>query len=60
MQVNAPHARDEDNGFATDNAISALGKIILYQADALGANRGAAVGMLLSYLPVTQAEEEVG
>jgi len=30
-QVNAPDARDEDNGFATDNAISALGKIIVYQ-----------------------------
>lgn len=56
--VNAPDARDEDNGFATDNAISALGKIIVYQADALGANRAAAVTMFLQYLPVMRDEEE--
>lgn len=60
MQVSAPDARNEDNGFATDNAISALGKIILYQADALGANRAAAVEMFMSHLPVMQDEEEVG
>lgn len=56
--VNAANARDEDNGFATDNAISALGKMILYQPEALAANRAAAVGMFLNYLPVTVDEEE--
>lgn len=56
--VNAANARDEDNGFATDNAISALGKMILYQPEALAANRTAAVGMFLNYLPVTVDEEE--
>lgn len=56
--VNAADARSEDNGFATDNAISALGKMILYQAEALGTNRAAAVAMLLAYLPVVTDEEE--
>ena len=56
--INSPKARDEAEGFATDNAVSALGKIILYQPEALGANRGAAVGMLLGYLPVKDDEEE--
>jgi hypothetical protein len=56
--VNAPNAREDDNGFATDNAISALGKIILYQPEMLGANRAAAVQMFLGYLPVVVDEEE--
>ena len=31
--INAPNSRDEENGngFATDNAVSALGKVILFQ-----------------------------
>ena len=45
-------------GFATDNAVSALGKTILYQPEALAANRTAAVGMFMGYLPVTVDEEE--
>jgi HEAT repeat protein len=55
--VNAPNARDEDNGFASDNAISALGKMILFQPEALGSNRAAAVGIFLAYLPVVTDEE---
>jgi len=53
--INAPNSRDEEsgNGFATDNAVSALGKTILYQPEALAANRTAAVGMFMGYLPVT-------
>ena len=33
--------------------------MILYQAEALGTNRAAAVAMLLAYLPVVTDEEEV-
>lgn len=56
--INSPTAREEDNAFATDNGVSALGKIILYQPEALAANRAAAVGMFVGYLPVTTDEEE--
>eukprot|EP00286_Rhodomonas_abbreviata_P029484 CAMPEP_0181305524 /NCGR_PEP_ID=MMETSP1101-20121128/9780_1 /TAXON_ID=46948 /ORGANISM="Rhodomonas abbreviata, Strain Caron Lab Isolate" /LENGTH=1099 /DNA_ID=CAMNT_0023411455 /DNA_START=102 /DNA_END=3401 /DNA_ORIENTATION=- len=50
-------SRGEEKVLATDNAVSALGKVIEYQEEAIG-DRNAAVAAFLQYLPITGDEEE--
>lgn len=49
--ITAPNAKDEDNEMATDNAVSALGRILEFHADAVDA--AAVTGAWLNALPLT-------
>ncbi|GFR44315.1 hypothetical protein Agub_g5527 [Astrephomene gubernaculifera] len=44
--VRQPDAKNEDNDMATDNAVSALGRILAHHGEALGADGGAALAAL--------------
>jgi len=49
--MNQPNARDDDNEMATENAISALGKILEFSSEGIDAN--AVAGAWLAALPLT-------
>jgi len=51
-----PQARSEDNGLATDNAISALGKVLMHHSDVIDMNN--ALSLFLSSQPLTMDFEE--
>jgi len=53
-----PDARAEEVVHSTDNAVSALAKVIEFQEEALGEQKAAAVAAFLAYLPITGDEEE--
>uniref|UniRef100_A0A6U4TJI8 TOG domain-containing protein n=1 Tax=Hemiselmis andersenii TaxID=464988 RepID=A0A6U4TJI8_HEMAN len=55
--VQHPQGRMEANVHATDNAVSALGKVLEYQSPTI-ADRTGAMGAFLSYLPVEGDVEE--
>mmetsp|Transcript_17306 Transcript_17306/g.26782 ORF Transcript_17306/g.26782 Transcript_17306/m.26782 type:complete len:353 (+) Transcript_17306:2-1060(+) len=57
LMIAAPDARSEENVYATDNAVSALGKVIEFQIPD-GEERNRLVGIFLSYLPVRGDQEE--
>ncbi|PNH09582.1 Importin-5 [Tetrabaena socialis] len=44
--VNHPESKSDDNDMATDNAVSALGRILAHHAEALGPDGGAAYAAL--------------
>jgi hypothetical protein len=54
--ISAPESRDDDNGPATDNAISSIGKICLYQADKVDA--AALLPQFVNWLPLEHDQEE--
>eukprot|EP00743_Colponemidia_sp_Colp-15_P006765 GILK01007293.1.p1 GENE.GILK01007293.1~~GILK01007293.1.p1 ORF type:complete len:1118 (-),score=251.82 GILK01007293.1:71-3373(-) len=56
--INQEDARDEDNGYATDCAISALAKIALFQASSCGMDGAQMLRQWLSYLPLRDDEAE--
>lgn len=55
--VTAPTARDDDSESASDNAISALGKMMLHRADVLAASPSI-LDTWLSYLPLRADMDE--
>eukprot|EP00960_Hanusia_phi_P047379 758377-Hanusia_phi.AAC.3 len=55
--LNHPSAREDSNVYATDNAISALGKIIEFQGQNME-DRNGAITRFVHYLPVTGDKEE--
>eukprot|EP00283_Hemiselmis_rufescens_P008937 CAMPEP_0173432074 /NCGR_PEP_ID=MMETSP1357-20121228/9999_1 /TAXON_ID=77926 /ORGANISM="Hemiselmis rufescens, Strain PCC563" /LENGTH=1081 /DNA_ID=CAMNT_0014396625 /DNA_START=122 /DNA_END=3364 /DNA_ORIENTATION=+ len=57
MLVNHPQGRIEENVHATDNAVSALGKVLEFQGGSIS-DRTGAMGAFLSYLPVVGDVEE--
>ena len=55
--IQRPDARaNEDNTHATENAVSAMGRILRYQPATVNLNE--ALPVWLSYLPITEDEEE--
>jgi len=56
--VNAPDSREEENLNATENAISAAGKIIKYCSSSVNANE--AIPIWLSWLPIWEDKDEMG
>lgn len=56
-QTLKPQAKTAENIHATDNAVSALGKVVEFQGDACG-DRNQAMSVFLEYLPVTGDAEE--
>eukprot|EP01097_Dermamoeba_algensis_P002108 TRINITY_DN1837_c0_g3_i1.p1 TRINITY_DN1837_c0_g3~~TRINITY_DN1837_c0_g3_i1.p1 ORF type:complete len:1076 (-),score=326.43 TRINITY_DN1837_c0_g3_i1:39-3266(-) len=56
IAIQHPESRNEDNVFATENAIGALGKIILYQSSAI--NSAEWMPIWFGLLPVTEDKLE--
>jgi hypothetical protein len=60
--INAPDAREEDNACATDDAISAVGKVLMFQTPCLPAQGDGSAAALtsrwLTWLPLRDNEDE--
>eukprot|EP00741_Cyanophora_paradoxa_P006672 tig00001030_g6453.t1 len=56
--ITAPDSRSKENGSATDNAISAVGKIVEGQGAAGGLDVNAVLTAWVNYMPLTSDHEE--